>query len=92
MYVEVYGPAAYQPFFTSIAFLKCVLETHREYLEWSDPPYEYEYEKKPIDLILGNSSLRKDLEYGENPSFLRDSWTPDLKSFSNWRTPFLLYQ
>jgi uncharacterized protein YbbC (DUF1343 family) len=83
---------SYRPYLTTIALLKAVMETHPQDFEWKPPPYEYEYEKKPVDLIVGDSSIRQDLEKGASLSAMREKWEKDLASFVGWRTPYLLYQ
>ncbi|MDZ7698301.1 MAG: DUF1343 domain-containing protein [Deltaproteobacteria bacterium] len=82
----------YQPYWTSLTLLKAILDTHSSDFRWSGPPYEYEYQKKPIDMILGDPILRKNLEAGESLSGLRDRWLPELKDFLEWRKPYLIYR
>ncbi|MDY6881692.1 MAG: DUF1343 domain-containing protein [Thermodesulfobacteriota bacterium] len=81
----------YQPYLTSIALLKAVIALHPDAFEWKKPPYEYEYEKRPIDMILGDSDLRRDLEAGVTVGKIRERWLSDLEDFSQWRRPYLLY-
>lgn len=47
----------------------------------SPPPYEYEYEKLPIDLILGGDHIRIALSAGATIAELQAEWQPDLESF-----------
>ena len=35
---------------------------HRDHFEWKPPPYEYEFERLPIDLIIGDRGIRERLE------------------------------
>jgi len=89
--LHVLDPVAYQPFATTIALLKVILKIHRKDFRWKEPPYEYEYEKKPIDLIIGDTSIRQDLESGASLSHLIENWLVELESFRQWRTPYLRY-
>jgi uncharacterized protein YbbC (DUF1343 family) len=89
--LHMMDPHIYRPYFTSIAILKAVIEIHGKNFKWKEPPYEYEHEKRPIDLILGNTSLRQDLESGVPLSSISHTWAVDLESYSQWRRPFLLY-
>ncbi|MBW2358224.1 MAG: DUF1343 domain-containing protein, partial [Deltaproteobacteria bacterium] len=73
------------------ALMKTVMAMHQSNFEWKKPPYEYEYKKKPIDLIMGDSSLRRDLESGASLTLIMDKWRADLESFIRWRRPYLLY-
>ena len=89
--LHVMDPTIYRSYYTSIALLKAVMKIHRKDFEWKEPPYEYEHKKRPIDLILGNASLCKDLESDVPLSKISQTWAADLKSYSRWRKPYLLY-
>ncbi|MBN2420547.1 MAG: DUF1343 domain-containing protein [Deltaproteobacteria bacterium] len=76
---------------TAIALLKTIIETHREQFDWKNPPYEYEYEKLPIDLILGNSYLRQAIQDGEGLSEIKKTWLSEHDEFKLLRRPYILY-
>ena len=88
--IHILDYSKYRPFFTSLALLKAIMETHRQYFRWKEPPYEYEYEKMPFDLILGNSEWRRAMEKGEYV-LDEDYWLPELKNYDEWRKAYLLY-
>ena len=90
--IHVLNPHIYQPYFTSIVLLRAVMEIHQGDFEWKQPPYEYEYKKKPIDMIMGDSSLRHDLETEAPLSLIKEKLQADLKSFVRWRRPYLIYK
>ena len=89
--IHILDPHTYRPYFTTIALLKAIMKTHDRQFEWKDPPYEYEFEKMPIDMILGDSTLRREIEKGADLSPMREKWLKDLENFLEWRRPFLLY-
>ncbi len=89
--IHVLDLDGYRPYSTALALLEAVISVHGEHFEWKEPPYEYEYKKPPIDLILGSVSLRHGLEVGRPLSLLRKEWLPDLKTYSEWIKPDLLY-
>ena len=89
--IHILNPYIYRPFFTTIALLKAILETHRDQFQWKDPPYEYEYEKLPIDLILGDTTLRLEIEKGLDLVEREETWKEEEKFFLEWRRPYLLY-
>jgi uncharacterized protein YbbC (DUF1343 family) len=89
--IHVLDHSTYRPYRTSIALLASIIDIHREQFAWKDPPYEYEYKKLPIDMILGDSSLRGEIEKGEKLLQIEEAWTKDLNDFTEWRNPFLLY-
>ncbi len=90
--IHVLDQSAYRPFRTSLALLASIIDIHREQFDWKPPPYEYEFKKLPIDMKLGERSLRRKLEKGEKPFQMEEMWTKDLNDFIEWRNPFLLYE
>jgi uncharacterized protein YbbC (DUF1343 family) len=76
----------------TIAILKAVIEIHRDSFEWKNPPYEYEYKKLPIDLILGNYDLRVAVQEGRDIFEIRECWLKGYEEFKELRRPYLLYE
>jgi uncharacterized protein YbbC (DUF1343 family) len=58
---------------------------------WRQPPYEYEHDKMPIDILAGSPSFREHLESGMSAARMADSWRADEDAFRALRAPFLLY-
>ena len=54
--------------------------------------YEYEYDKLPIDLIIGDRAVRERLENQEAIAEITASWGPDLETYRIVREQFLLYK
>jgi uncharacterized protein YbbC (DUF1343 family) len=44
---------SFQPFRTGIEVIRCVRRTYPNYFQWKQPPYEYEYKRLPIEVLLG---------------------------------------
>ena len=57
---------------------------------WRQPPYEYEHEKMPIDILYGSPKLREAVD-GGNVASLLDSAAADEDAFRKTREPYLLY-
>ena len=89
--IHVVSPETYRPFRTSLALLSIILETYTDKVSWKQPPYEYELNKLPIDLILGNSSIRLGLEAGKKVEQLLKSCSKEVAGFLELRMPYLLY-
>ena len=83
--------ARYRPYRTSLALLRSVMLLYPEKFSFKQPPYEYEYELLPIDCILGDDLIRKDLADGRQVEDMETEWQQDLKNFADQRRPFLLY-
>jgi len=90
--IHILDHHTYCPYFTTIALLKAIIETHGGQFQWKDPPYEYEYDKMPIDMILGSKELRDEIETGRDLLEIKERWLSELKSFIEWRRPYLLYR
>ena len=59
--------------------------------KWRDPPYEYEHDKMPIDILAGSPTLRQQIE-GQVPlAEIVASWVPGEAEFVELRRPYLLY-
>lgn len=89
--IHVTNPRIFRPYQTSLKLLQAILTLHRDQFEWKSPPYEYEFEKRPIDLILGDIRICELLESGMVVEELEKSWEEDLIKFLNIRSRFLFY-
>jgi uncharacterized protein YbbC (DUF1343 family) len=59
--------------------------------QWRQPPYEYEQEKLPFDILAGSSELRQQIEAGLPARTIHHSWQSGHDKFAEDRKPFLLY-
>ena len=57
---------------------------------WRQPPYEYEHEKMPIDILYGSPTLREAVDAGSIAPLFASS-ARDEEAFRKTRQPFLLY-
>ncbi len=89
--LHVTDPDRYRPYRTSLALLQAVLESHPEDFAWKPPPYEYEFEKLPIDLILGSRQVRMRLEAMDSVEALARSWDAPLAEYAAASRGALLY-
>jgi uncharacterized protein YbbC (DUF1343 family) len=58
---------------------------------WREPPYEYEHEKMPIDILYGSPRLRNLIDEGGSARTLMESARADEERFLAARKPYLLY-
>jgi uncharacterized protein YbbC (DUF1343 family) len=89
--IHITDPQVYRSCYMTTDLLRVIVEIHGESFRWKKPPYEYEYKKTPIDIIVGDLSFRRDLESGIPVSSMAEKWLSDLESYKQWRAPFLLY-
>jgi uncharacterized protein YbbC (DUF1343 family) len=84
----------FKPVRTCAAFLTAVKFLYPDKFRWTPPPYEYEEEKMPIDILWGNSSLRESLENSPEPGVidkLQQIMDKDMEKFRRLREKYLLY-
>ena len=89
--LHVRDPQALRPYRTSLRLLEAVLACHAASFAWKAPPYEYEFHKQPIDLILGDDNIRKSLEAGGTVEALEASWSKALEAYDRLRQKYMLY-
>ncbi len=89
--IHISDPKVYNPYITSLKFLKLFLSLFKEDFCWKNPPYEYEFVKKPIDLILGSKRIRKRIESLEPVSEIAKSWEHEIKEYKKLISDFFLY-
>jgi uncharacterized protein YbbC (DUF1343 family) len=85
VYLHVTDPAAARPYRTMVAILAAVARLWPEHFKWLPPPYEYETEKPPIDILSGSSRLREAIDSGASLS--NDDLDQLTAAPSNWPSP-----
>ena len=90
--IHVTDPQRYQPYATTLHLLQAMILHHREQFEWKAPPYEYEFERMPIDLIIGDRAIRERLEKLEPVDEIEASWQEELDQFKKISKGFHLYK
>jgi uncharacterized protein YbbC (DUF1343 family) len=90
--VHVTEPDAFRPYRTTLALLAEVRRLWPRADLWRQPPYEYETERLPIDLLTGDPRLREGLEAGWTVAAMERAWTRDLAAFADRATNFHLYR
>jgi uncharacterized protein YbbC (DUF1343 family) len=64
VFLHVTDAGEFRPYRTTLELLSAVRELYPGELQWSPPPYEYEMEKMPIDILSGDERLRTWLDEG----------------------------
>uniref|UniRef100_UPI004056F506 exo-beta-N-acetylmuramidase NamZ family protein n=1 Tax=Candidatus Electronema sp. TaxID=2698783 RepID=UPI004056F506 len=91
-HIHVTEPSCFLAYRLSLALLEALLHVYPQDFAWKQPPYEYEYEKLPIDLILGDHAVREAVENGADIIELERSWREELAAFDARRRAVFLYQ
>ncbi len=91
-HIHVTEPSGFYSYRLSLALLQVLTALYPDEFMYADPPYEYEFERLPMDLILGDPQLRLGLENGADILELERSWRQELDSFALLRSSVFLYQ
>jgi len=76
---------------SAVAVLVEIRTQNPSAFQWRQPPYEYEHDKMPFDILAGSSQLRQQIEAGLPVRTIYYSWLQDHERFHIERQPFLLY-
>ncbi len=82
---------AFEPVLAGVALLRECRAFSPEAFAWRDPPYEYEHDKMPIDILAGSPILREQIEQQVPLAEIAASWSKGLAEFDEVRRPYLLY-
>ncbi len=89
--IHVVDRRLFQPYRLTLELLRAIIVLYGDCFSWLSPPYEYEEEKLPIDILTGDERIRLALENGKDVLSLHESWQPELREFCQRRREFLLY-
>ncbi len=89
--IHVTNAELFQPYLTTLKLMQAVSCIHKDKFKWAEPPYEYDFDRFPIDLITGDSRIRYMIENDERIDTIVDSWEEDLRQFDKISRIFHLY-
>ncbi len=89
--VHVTDRDAFRPVITGVALIDTFRRLDTGRFAWRQPPYEYEHDKMPIDILAGSDTLRQQVESGMPIAEIAASWKDDETGFERLRRPFLMY-
>jgi uncharacterized protein YbbC (DUF1343 family) len=89
--IHVLDRTAFRPVLTGVALVAAFRAADLEHFHWRDPPYEYEHERRPFDILAGSSELREQIEAGVVAEEIARSWEPGVAAFNRIRERFLMY-
>lgn len=89
--IHVTDPQRYAPYATTLNLIAAALRHHPGEFAWRPPPYEYEFEKRPIDLLIGDATVRQRLENMEPVADIEASWQAEIDAFRKMSREHWLY-
>jgi uncharacterized protein YbbC (DUF1343 family) len=89
--IHVLDRSGFRPVTVGVSLIREFCATAPDLFAWRDPPYEYEYDKMPIDILAGSPTLRDQIEQQVPILEIEASWGPGEEEFREVRRPYLLY-
>jgi uncharacterized protein YbbC (DUF1343 family) len=89
--VHVLDRQRFRPVRTAVELIAEFRRQAPDRFAWREPPYEYEHEKQPIDILFGSGSLRQAIDSGQDVGALVAGWKTEEESFRQLRQKYLLY-
>jgi uncharacterized protein YbbC (DUF1343 family) len=90
--IHVTDRDAFRPIRTAVELIAEFRQQRPGRFAWRQPPYEYELEKQPIDLLYGTDRLRATVDRGDDVRPLIEGWAAGEEAFRRKREPFLMYR
>ena len=89
--IHVTDRAAFRPVLTGVALIATFHRANPSRFAWRQPPYEYEHDKMPIDILAGSDTLRRQIETGVPAAEIASGWQEDEATFRRLRERYLIY-
>lgn len=79
--IHVTDISRYMPVATALDVFDAIMETSPSALEFKDPPYEYEYNLMPFDILSGDSGMREVLIKRKSLKDEKLRWESEIEKF-----------
>jgi uncharacterized protein YbbC (DUF1343 family) len=89
--VHVTDRTRFKPVAAGASLIREFYASQPERFAWRDPPYEYEHDKMPIDILAGTTLFREQIEQQVPLAAIVESWESGEEEFRKIRRQFLLY-
>jgi uncharacterized protein YbbC (DUF1343 family) len=91
--IHVTGIKSYRPVMTAMEILDAIIETSAPgSLKFNPPPYEYEFNLMPFDILSGDSVLRQTLTNRLSIEAERERWDSETEGFKEEFREMALYK
>lgn len=90
-FIHVTDRNSFKPFLTGIAIVLEAVRSYPDKFHWKEPPYEYEFEKTPFDILVGNGWMREMIVNLSGLEELEKRWEEETSLFMKSRSEYLRY-
>jgi uncharacterized protein YbbC (DUF1343 family) len=89
--VHVLDRRSFRPVRTAVELIAEFRRQDPARFAWRKPPYEYEHDKQPIDILYGSPRLRTVVDSDGDVAALMTTWKADEDAFRRTREKYLRY-
>ena len=89
--VQVPDIEKFRSFRTYYEVIRLAARLHPEGFAWQKPPYEFEYQRPPIDMICAADTIRKAIEKDIPFAAIQDDIEREIHAYAEAVRPFLFY-
>jgi uncharacterized protein YbbC (DUF1343 family) len=89
--VQVQEQEKFRSFNVYYELIRLARHLHPEQFCWQAPPYEFEFDRLPIDMICGSDMIRNRMEKNIPFAAIRDDIDRELAAYAESIRPFRLY-
>jgi len=79
--IHVTDMPAFSPYALALGIYQAIYRLYPDRFAYKQPPYEYEHERLPMDLILGDRTIRSQIEAGTPIADIAAGWTTPLTAY-----------
>ena len=79
--IHVTDPSIYRPVATALEIFDAIIETSPGEIRFNNPPYEYEHELMPFDILSGDSAMRESLISRQPVRIEKQRWESEIEVF-----------
>jgi uncharacterized protein YbbC (DUF1343 family) len=90
--VHITDPEIFEAVTTYTAAIGVIRELWPSQFAWKQPPYEYETDKLPIDILAGGEQWRTGVETSRSPWTMKAAWQEQLRAFEEMTGEFRHYE
>jgi uncharacterized protein YbbC (DUF1343 family) len=85
------NPGKFQGFHVYYEIIRLIARHYPGQFEWKQPPYEFEYERLPIDMICGTDFTRRSIEKNISFDFIKPVIDAEIQKYKEAVVDYLLY-
>jgi uncharacterized protein YbbC (DUF1343 family) len=91
-FLHITDRMSFKPVLTAVALLGEICRLYPHHFKWKNPPYEFEYEKMPFDILAGNMWLREYIINYKPLREIQEKMDQELREFKRIAENYTIYE